>query len=442
MGLKNHHKTTSIVVYILAFVLFMPDASAQLFKPTFTASLLSPPQKVLGGINKIAIIDFENVSSDILKNAGADLGTKMADYLSAELLKEYRALNGKCFYEGGRTDIFYLVKREEITRVYQDRMLNINSLSDSQIIEIGKLVEADAVIYGSLSYSSTDERKDNSYRDKKGNFISSHSLIRTTSAEARMRVLDVASGEVLTQTDSRGSSKDKASGNKPPIISAVMKGEKIAEFACEGIAFQLAKHIAPYYYKNKFTFERVKNKEFKERASDINKYIKLGEIEKAYQMYSAIYEIDEFNPQLCYNMGAINEMTGNFREAKKLYSTAVNLAPENKVYTEALERAENNETFIETLQQLNIEITPLDLNQVLENTATDILAEKIKIKGPRSKRKNAYARPNESAKVLTQLPGSLELKGIEVIEDRDWIIAKLPDDSEGYFNKKDVITGK
>ncbi|GGD13863.1 hypothetical protein GCM10011368_14790 [Hyunsoonleella pacifica] len=400
--------------------------------------MLSPPKKDIGNVQRIAILDFQNISSDEYKNAGIDVGSKLSDYISIALLKEYRGKSDNCFIEGARTDIYSIVEREELQRLLKDKNIVLAELSDAQIVSIGKDLGVDAIITGNVSYSSTDERDRSSYRNDDGKLIISYHLTRTTSVEARMKVLSIETGEIIGQTSGRSSKKDTSVSNTRPLDDAVMAPAKLAEFGCESIAYQLANYIAPYYYSYTFTFERVKNKQFKERIKDATEYLKLREIDKAYDMYSAIYEVDPYNAELVFNMGVLNEAVGNYQKAKELYSVAVNMNSGNEAYVNGLRRAEENIELTAYLGLLGIAIQPYTFVSSGEN----VLIERIKIKGSRSKRKMAYSKANEASKTVGEFPGGIELDVVEVSEDGKWIIAKLPNGEKGYFKDKDVIRGK
>ncbi|WP_108840681.1 CsgG/HfaB family protein [Aquimarina sp. Aq78] len=421
-------------------VLGINICSAQLFKTTLKASLLNPPEKDIGDVKRVAILDFENVSNEEYKTAGVDIGSKMADYLSAALLKEYRGKTGDSYMNGGRTDIYAIVEREELEKILNEQELGLGDISDSKAVEIGKKLGVDAIITGNVSYSSKDERSENSYRNDEGKLIRTYSLTRTCSAEARMKILSVETGEVLGQTNGRSSSHDSTKSNTKPRYDAVMSPDKIAEYACENIGYRLANYIAPYYNLHTFVFENVKHKKLKHRVKDAKKYVKLKEIDKAHQMYDAIYQVDPYNPQLVYNIGVLNEVAGNYKKAKELYSTAVNMDSENKAYVSGLKRAEENIELTEILAYMGITIEP---HRLLEASDIEkILTERIKIKGPRSKRKIAYENPSEGSGELGKFPGGMELDLVKKTDDGKWVMATLPNGKKGYFREKDVITGK
>ncbi len=436
MGVIKLSKNTMLLLLV---ILNFNLSSAQLFKPTMTTSLLSPSEKDIGNVKRIAILDFENISSQEYKEAGIDIGSKLADYLSISMLEEYRGKGQNCFIEGARTDIYSIVEREEVDRVLQEKQFELADLNDTQIMSIGKILNVDAIILGNVSYSSSDERDYKSYRTDQGKLVSTHYLTRTTSAEARMKILLVATGEIIGQTSNRSSRSDSTKGGTRPGLNAVQAPNKLAEYACENIARQFANYLTPYYYSYTFTFEKVKHKELKERVKDATEYLRLREIDKAYEMYSAIYEVDPYNAELVFNMGVLNEIVGNYDKAKELYDVAVNMNSGNDAYVKGLRRAENNIELSKYLNDLGIVITPYDFKI---NSEGNLLVERVKIKGPRSKRKAAYADAKDNSKILGQFPGGLELDLLGRVDKEKWILVKLPNGKKGYFKGKDVITGK
>lgn len=427
------------IIFLVLVLLSVNISTAQLFKTTLNASLLSPPKKDIGDVKKIAVLDFDNISSEEYKSAGIDIGSKLADYISISLLKEFRGKSKNCFIEGARTDIYSIVEREELQRVLEEKEFKLGSLSDTQIISIGQVLGVDAIILGNVSYSSTDERDHNSYRNDQGKLINTYTLKRTTSAEARMKILLVSTGEIIGQTSGRSSSADTTKGGTRPNNNAVMAPNKLAEYACERIARQFTDYIAPYYYSYTFTFEKVKHKELKERVKDANEFLRLREIDKAYEMYDAIYQVDPYNAELVFNMGILNEVVGNYKKAKEFYSVAVNMNPDKEPYVKGLRRAEDNIILEENLYNMGIEIYPYEFKK---GAKENLLTERIKIKGTRSKRKVAYSNPEEKSEILGKFPGGLELDLLERIDKGKWIAVKLPNGEKGYFKGKDVLTGK
>ncbi len=436
MGLKKQIKN---ITFLLIVIFNYNICSAQLFKTTLNASLLSPPKKDIGDVKRIAVLDFENISSEEYKSVGIDIGSKLADYISISLLKEFRGKSKNCFIQGARTDIYSIVEREELQRVIEEKEFELGNLSDTQIISIGQVLGVDAIILGNVSYSNTDERDHSSYRNDQGKLVNTYTLKRTTSAEARMKVLLVSTGEIIGQTSGRSSSGDTTKGGSRPGNNAVMAPNKLAEYACERIARQFADYIAPYYYSYTFTFEKVKHKKLKERVKDANEFLRLREVDKAYEMYDAIYQVDPYNAELVFNMGILNEVVGNYEKAKEFYSVAVNMSPDKESYVKGLRRAEDNIALAENLYNMGIEIYPYEFKK---ESKGNVLIERIKVKGPRSKRKIAYMSPDEKSKVLGQFPGGMELDLLERIDNEKWIVAKLPNGEKGYFKGKDVLTGK
>lgn len=430
-------KKTAFLLFII-IITTINSASSQLFKTTLTTSLLSPPEKNTNGIKRIAVLDFDNISSKEFKEAGVDVGSKMADYLTIQLLKEFRGMGNNCFIEGGKTNIYSIIEREEIKRVLKSKNIVLSNLNESEILTLGKELGVDAILAGNLSYSSTDERNITRYTTKDGVVKVTHHLTRTTSLEVRMKIFSIASGEFIGQKSARSSYKDSSSSKTPPKSNAVKSSSKLAEFGCERVAYSLSNYIAPYYYSNTFTFERVKNKKFKQRIKDATEYLKLKELDKAYQMYSAIYEVDPYNAELVFNMGILNEVVGNYSKAKELYGVAVNMDASNDAYVKGLSRTKDNIELTKYLKEIGIELK-LHVFETSDNK--NLLIERIKIKGSRSKRKVAYQEPNEKSSKIGEFPGSMEFDLLEITADEKWILVKLPDGKKAYFKSKDIKRG-
>lgn len=432
------HFTLISFITLLAIV-FYGNANAQIFKPALQVSLLNAPAKELENVKKIAILDFGTVASATSKEAGADLGSKMADYLTSDLLVDYRGRSGRCYIDSARTDIYTIVERAQLTKILEEQKLSTSDLvSEDQAVSVGKLLGADAVVLGNISYDYKDERSKSEVKDKEGRITIYHTLKRTTMTEARMKIILVSTGEVIGQTSaSKSLYSDATTKSTPPAETAVTSAAKLAEEAARTISGVLANYFSPYYSPYTFTFEKVKNDELQERAKDANEFIRLGEIDKAYEMFNAIYSVDQYNAQLLFNMAVLEEVGGNYEKAQKLYASAVNVDPDNKAIVEGMNRCKRNILLASRLNDLGIKMIT---HQYPEGFNEKSLAEKVKIKGNRGDRRNVYEVDNENGKVIAQLPGGLELKVEEKSEK--WVKVMLPSGEIGFMSLKDVIDGK
>ena len=195
--------------------------------------------------------------------------------------------------------------RSNIAAMLQKHPQLGDEIDENEATEIGKILGVDAVIIGNCSYNWKDDTDLSTYTDKKGNTSRTYSRNRKLNAEARMSVVDVSTGEFIGS--SNGSAEKEASARSSsgyPSANKVKAPEKLAQEAYRVIAYRLANYLAPVYYTRKFTLERVKIKDYKERAKDATDQLRLNNLEPAFQLYNAIYKEDNYNPKVAYNLGS------------------------------------------------------------------------------------------------------------------------------------------
>jgi len=407
------------------------------FSPKFSTCILHPPQKQYSNVQKIAVLDFKSANND---QQGVGDGAKIADYLTKLLVDEDRGIKStKTHFTGGTTKVFEVMDRSNIAAMLQKHPQLGDEIDENEATEIGKILGVDAVIIGNCSYNWKDDTDLSTYTDKKGNTSRTYSRNRKLNAEARMSVVDVSTGEFIGS--SNGSAEKEASARSSsgyPSANKVKAPEKLAQEAYRVIAYRLANYLAPVYYTRKFTLERVKIKDYKERAKDATDQLKLNNLEPAFQLYNAIYEEDNYNPKVAYNLGVIYEASANYPKALELYQTAYQLDKDEELYDQALARAKEGMDMLAYFEKIGVQIQAREFEV---GDAEVLLREKVKIKGKRKDRKLIYEKPDENSAVVQEVPGKMEFSVIEKTED--WILLDLKiGDKRGYVLRKDVKEGK
>ena len=431
---------TKCGTYILILVLinaFNTKSFAQLFGTKFKSYILVAPEKPLKNIKKIAVLNFDNKTSNYNKRSGTDLGTKLADYIITELLDKHRgaADKDKIYMKDVRTNIFEIVERNQLDKILKEQNIQISGfIDDEKAVEIGKLLGIDAIILGSLSYNYKDERKSSSYKNKKtGKTTTYYNLYRTLNAESRMKIISVETAQILGTISPKTTVKDSKTSTKGwPSSSSLKPVEELADESFRQLAKTMVNYFSPYFSYHSFTLRKIKVREYKKRAKEANKYMQRGEINSAFKLYKAIYDEDNYNAKVAYNLGVIYEVVGDFDNAYEFYSTAYQLDESNKIYFKAYKRAEKDKELIKELSAIGINIGKYEF---LEG-GSDVLAEKIITRGSKSKRVFAYEKPDRNSKIIAKVPGHTSFKIIN--KKGDWYFVKLLGGKKGYFHKYDV----
>lgn len=421
-----------VSLFLFAFV----NKSAAQFGPKFRSYVYLAPEKQLSTIQRVAILNFNNLGPYYAKQAEIDFGTRLADYLTANLIEEYRGADPeKILMSGGITNIYQIIERSKLQAVLNEQNFqNGSRVDDNTAVQLGKILGVDAIITGSLSFEVKDERRNSEYTNKKTNKKTiTNYLVRSVIAEARMKVINVQTAEVLgTIAPKHIISDEKSSTTGSVPTSAVQSVNQMADEAFRELANQLADYIAPSYQYFAFDIKKIKVKEYKDRANDALDYLKKGEIDKSYKVYKAIYDEDSYNPEVSYNIGVLYEITGDFENAFKMYNNAYMLDEDDKTFYKAFKRAQKGLALKQYLDEMGIPIQKYEFKEGGGST----LAAKVITKGSRSDRISIYEEAKTSSKVVAKIPGDIKLKVIHQV--KGWILVELMDGKQGFVNAKNV----
>lgn len=421
---------------IFFLVLFQTNGISQAFTPKFSACVLTPPAKVYPNVKKIAVLDFKSGNNN---EEGIGDGTKIADYLTKVLIEESRGkIDDKTHFSGGTTKIFDVMDRSNILATLKENPQLGDEIDENEAVEIGKILGVDAVILGNCSYTWKDET-DLSVYTYEGKTSRTYYRNRELNAEARMSVIDVYTGEFIGSNN--GSVTKKASAKAStgyPSVNDVTAPEKLAQDGYRTIAYYLANYLTPTYRTKSFVLKNIKIKEYKQRAKDAREQLKLNNIDPAFQLYNAIYQEDNYNPRVAYNLGVIYEVGGDYKKSNELYEIALQLDSEEELYDQGLVRAKAGLKMLELFESINLNIVP---HQFEAGDKKVLLREKVKIKGKRTERKSVFQDPDENSPVVQEVPGGMEFSVIEKTED--WVLLDLKiGGKQGYISRKNVKEGK
>lgn len=428
---KNRKKLITLILILLIFNTYSTKTFAQLFGSTFKSYIVMAPEKPLKNVKKIAVLNFEN------KNRRSELGSRLADYIITELLNEHRgaANKDKIYIKGFRTNIFEVIERNQLDKILKEQNIQISGfIDDEKAVEIGKILGIDVIILGKLSYNHKNERSTSSSTNKKtGKTTKYYKLKRTLNAESRMKIISVETAQILGTISPKKTATDSKTSTKGyPSSSSIKSTEELADQCFRQMARTMTDYFSPYYAYHSFSLKKIKIREFKERAKEACDYMKKGEINSAYKLYKAIYDEDNYNAKVAYNLGVIYEVVGDFDNAFELYSNAYQLDEDNKIYFNAYKRAKKDKELIKELSSMGISI---EKHEFMEGDS-DVLAEKLTTRGSKSKRVFAYEKPDKNSKVIAKVPGHISFKIIN--KKGDWFFVKLLGGKKGYFHKNDV----
>lgn len=396
----------------------------------FECFIISSPEKLLTGVKKIAIIDFEGAGNK---------GRAMADYMTAQLLLEDRGISnvgggfftaaqkGKTYQKGARTNVYDLIERSQLDKVLQEQKLsNTGMINEQQAAQIGKILGLDAIITGNISIGSVDENSQNQYSRQNGSTYMVYCTTRKVTVKARMKIVSVNTAQIIGTKDTSYVNKDYKCDEQR---SGLMTPDDLADPCLKQMAVDFVDYFTPGFRHAKYEFADIKGRQFRDRAREAEDYVKKGELDNAFAIYKAIYDADQYNVDAIDAVGGLYDIVGNFPKA--LEYAKINAEIDSKKYQAFADYVEKEIEMQKTLVSLGITIEPKDFS-----SKSDVLAKKVTTKGDRDDRLDVKAQPDNGSETVAKVPGKMEFAVLE--EKGDWIKIKLVGGKEGYLNKKDV----
>lgn len=463
-------------ILAISVLLLLTTSTAFSYKKV-KSFVLKPPEQMLPGVKRIAVLDFSSsgsseatknnkvdtaeelgyqILSEIFKNPKKEAKTKrinygrnFTDYLIAELIKDKRGIHrittgflgfgsgreGKTLQDGTFSNIYEVLERSQLEQVIQEQQLSASGLVDeNQVIELGNILGVQALLAGDVSFFHKDKdytEKRTVKKDGKNVTKKVNCQRREVKVTVRVKIISAETGKILGSTQanksiSKSTCEDR-SGTLPTIDEMIDEGLK-------KLTPRIANYMAPHYVMESYELEKIKAKNLKKPAEKAAKLAENLKIDDAYVIYKSIYEKDSYNPEALYNIGIMHEVTGNFRQANEFYNSALELKDEGK-YKDALKRVEKSVAFAEALAKIGIIIKEHSF-EISQADMKNALAKKVKTQGKREDRIPAYAKPDENSEVVARIPGDLMFTVLA--RKGNWYLLKLMGGKQGYVHKDKI----
>jgi len=260
--------------------------------------------------------------------------------------------------------------------------------------------------------------------DLTGKTYTQYCTKRSVTADARMKIIDVNTGKIIGTKDKRSVFAETKCDEKRSGLTSV---SAMADLCIKDLAFELVNYFNPHFTYAKYEFEKVKNKDFKDKAKVVKEYLDNGELAKAFPILKAIYDADPYNAPAAKNLGCLYDIVGNYEKAKEYYAIAAEIDP--SAYEEDLRRVENAIAYDQVLASIGVVMEKQDFKE-----RADALADKVKTRGSKSDRYDVKAEPDPGAETVARVPGDTDFT---VIENKgEWILIKLLGGKQGYISKE------
>lgn len=428
-----------IVLILLALATLFATEDGLAYKK-IKCFMIQPPEQLLAGVKRVAVLDFDGPK-----------GRDVTDYIVGALIEKDRGIRtiegglfsssreGRTHQEWACSQVFDVVERSQLDKVLNEQKFGTTGLmDDSQAAQIGQVLGVDVIISGSVSSTHQDipgKEQRTVYRKQEegGNYtVVVDVLTRKVTGTIKMRIVSAETGQIL------GSKMASREYNKKVDQSDVAKllSPEDAYWEClNSGAWEIVNYFCPHFDLVELELDKIKAKEFKDKAEDAAKLAERGDLDRAYPMFYALYQADAYNPSILYNLGVLNEVVGNFAEAKEMYEAALSLKSSEKGYQQGAARAQKALAYTNALNSIGVTVTAHEWNTSEEALAA-ASAEKVTVKGSSGDRQEVYQGPDETSAVVTRVPGGIELEVIAI--EGDWYKVKLLGGKEGYIHKKKV----
>lgn len=397
--------------------------------------MLQTPGNVLPGVSQVAILDFEGDRA---------VTRALADRLVMHLLERERGIGdiskglfsgteeGRTFQDGAFCNVYNVVERSRLESVLSELRFNASGLvNDTQAAEIGRILGVDCIVTGNVTTSRHEDRFQEEWTSKDKGKRKVNCLRRNVDFIARLRVVSTETGQILGSTEVRA---PRSSKECDAAISKVTSYETLTDWAVRGAAWDLCNYLTPHFELQEFEFEKISVKEYKKTAEEAAQAAEEGDVDRAFLLYSSIFEMDSYNPKLSYNIGVLHEAVGNFDDAVEKYELAVNLDDE-KDYREALERARRQQEYAHVLAQAGVQLAGHEFR--VDSAALEAArADKVEVKGSASDRVSVYEECSTGSTVVANLPGGITVALLN--EKGDWCEIRLPDGKTGFIEENKV----
>lgn len=455
-----------IILIVFAFLTALPISGFAYTKiKTFN---LMPPEQILPGVERVAVLDFVQESAyedeteiesaeelglkvlgEILfgskKEQGSDVnyGRNFTDYLISELILKDRGIeqiktgflgmgkgkDGKTLQEGTFTNVFEVVERAQLEKILEEQALGASgAVNQEQVSQLGELLGVQALITGNISISQQDSDYEESRTEKKDNKNVTKKVDcqkREVKVRVRARIVSTETGKVL------GSTKAEESLNKSHCDDAWGSLPSAAEMIDECLQKNVDKivnYFSPYYELVENEFEKIEIDKYKDLGDKAAKQAEDLKVDEAYVLYHSIFQKEQYNPEVMYNLGILHEVVGNYDEAGQMYNMALQLH-DNGRYKNAVKRMEKNIEFADALSAMGIELVGHSF-EVTPNKVARALAKKVKTNGDRNDKINIHEQPTAKSSLVARVPGGLTFTVLG--QKGDWFLIELRGDKQGF----------
>ncbi|WP_297483700.1 CsgG/HfaB family protein [Sulfurimonas sp.] len=232
-------------------------------------------------------------------------------------------------------NFFTVVSRNDLNKIIAEQKLqNSGLVNDENIVKIGQLIGAEAIISGNVSPAT---KQDTYFYEERVRCADSKckSLVtypvrcmkRVVGLSAELRVVDIAKGDIIyAQNLSKEESFKHCADDSRTLPSKSMAAQDLAERIADDFTYKLTPH---YRHLNVVLLDDpdLDYTDMQERLlKNALKYIEQGRYDKAEKLLMRLIDSTGSKSYVpFYDLGVIKEAQGKYKEAKEYYGDADNL---------------------------------------------------------------------------------------------------------------------
>lgn len=444
----------------LIFVFFLAIAFISI--PTVTNAQLNcyslqAPEFSIPGMEKIAIMNFEDRVNTHWRYNNNDHGAQLADYMVALLLEKHRGVytkegnkesradlsdltmgklmaqkkqakmaKGINYMDRYNTDVYTIVERGEIDKIMAEQSLGAaGAVSDADATKLGQLLGLDVIISGGYAADVTSSVKNSS--SSRGN---SYNAKKRANVDVTMKIISIETGEILTMVNKSATQKRTAnSSSHSGALGGLPSDDQLIRDCLQEISKELVSHFAPTFVYQALEVEKPLGKDYKEEFKTARELVKEDDLSGAFVVLKDVYDADPYDAAMAHNMGIIYEAVGNFDEAIAYHKASYEIDP-SKDHKESLERALDSKEALKELGNLGMDVSPYKFDH---KAKARLAIEMVETKGKKTDRLEVYTEANRGADIAAKVPGDTEF--VKLGEEGSFIKIQLIGGKEGFISK-------
>lgn len=387
-----------------------------------------PPDVILEDVTRLAVLDFSG-----------PLGRRTADTMVEALVRHQEFLRRLEWDPEASPRFLEVIERDRLHSVLAEHDLGeAGVVEESEATRLGGILGVEAIVVGSAREFVDDTHEDRQESYVKGGQQYTRTVryyTREATLKADVRVLDAASGRVLT---SFGTSETRTVTDND--FRNLTEARAMYDGCALAVGHKLAIHLIPSLDPQRTELHKVKSKdkEVKRLASEAADLAEAGQIDQAWRALTVAREHDPYNADLLYNLGILHEAADDYDEARGLFEGARQLDAKENDFLTAIARIDYEISARDQVARLGF----VPATTGFDAGAADEAIAAASVPRVRVKKKTAtlYAEPRESSRVLVELPKSMELEvvGNEVQGKSTFLKVKTFDGREGWVAAADV----